>query len=347
MEEEDLELDIVSDEGDDLYEHYRIIADKGQGSLRIDKFVFDRLEKVSRNRIQNAARAGSILVNGQAVKPNYKIRPFDEVSIVFSKPPLEYTVEPEKIDLDILYEDDEVLVLNKQAGLVVHPGHGNFTGTLVHGLLYHLNNLPQINGASRPGIVHRLDKNTSGVMVIGKTDYALSHLAKQFYNRTTDRLYVGLVWGDFEQDKGTIEGNIGRDHRNRKLMSVFPDGNEGKHAVTHYEVLKRFGYTTLVNCKLETGRTHQIRVHMRYIGHTLFNDYSYGGDRVMAGTIFTKYKQFIANCFQIVPYHTLHAQSLAFDHPISGERLKFETPIPQNFKELVEKWENYSKNFNL
>jgi len=339
--------DFFPEEEEELYEHHKIVTDKGQTPIRIDKFLVDRLEKISRNKIQLAAEAGSIRVNGKPVRTNYKVRPLDEISIVFARPPVEYIIEPEPVPLEVIYEDDEVMVINKQAGLVVHPGHGNYHGTLVHGLLYRHLQWPEINGSSRPGIVHRLDKNTSGIIVVGKTEHALSHLAKQFFDRTTDRLYEALVWGDMETEKGTITGNIGRDPRNRKVFTVFPEGEEGKHAVTHYNVIRRFGYVTHVECKLETGRTHQIRVHMKYIGHPLFNDYLYGGDKIMAGTVFTKYRQFIENCFQVMPYHTLHAKSLAFFHPVSGERMSFEAPLPENFTQLLNKWIRYTESFNL
>lgn len=341
--------DIVQEEEEELFEHHRFTADKGQSLLRIDKFLVDKLEGVSRNRIQLAAEADSILVNGKPVKSNYKVRPLDEITIVFARPPHAYTVEPEEVPLDIIYEDDDVMVINKQAGLVVHPGHGNYHGTLVHGLLYLHAQWPEINGSSRPGIVHRLDKNTSGVMVVGKTEHALTHLARQFFTRSIDRLYEALVWGDFEDDQatGTITGHIGRDPRNRKVYKVFPEGEEGKHAVTHYKLLKRYGYVSHMECKLETGRTHQIRVHMKYIGHPLFNDYLYGGDRIVCGTVFTKYKQFIDNCFTLMPYHTLHAKSLAFTHPVTGKRLSFEVPLPDNFQQLLDKWARYTESFEL
>lgn len=334
-------------EDEALYEHFAFVVDRGQKPTRIDKFLCDRIEKISRNRIQNAAKAGSILVNGEPVKSNYKVRPLDDIRIVLSAPPLEYTIEAQDVGLDVVYEDDEVMVINKQAGLVVHPGHGNFEGTLVHGLLHHMEKWPEVNGATRPGIVHRLDKNTSGLLVVGKTEYALSNLAKQFFDRTTKRTYIALVWGDFEEDEGTIDANIGRDVKNRKLMTVIDDAEGGKHAVTHYKVLKRFGYTTLVQCRLETGRTHQIRVHMRHIKHALFNDYNYGGDRIVAGTIYTKYKQFIDNCFKIMPYHSLHAQSLGFVHPTTKKEMFFEQPLPDYFEELLAKWERYTSGFKL
>lgn len=339
--------EIIDDENDELYEHYSFLVDKGQSPLRIDKFLCDKLEKVSRNRIQNAAKSGSVLVNDKSVKPNYKIRPLDKIRIVMAQPPLEYTIEAQDVGLDIVYEDNDVMVVNKQAGLVVHPGHGNFEGTLVNGLLHHKALWPEINGESRPGIVHRLDKNTSGLLVVGKTEYALSYLAKQFFDRTTERTYNALVWGDFEEEEGTISVNIGRDPKHRKLMTVFPDGDQGKRAITHYKVLKRFGYATFIECKLETGRTHQIRVHMKYIKHPLFNDYNYGGDRIITGTIYSKYKQFIENCFTIMPYHSLHAKSLGFEHPVTKKRMYFEQPLPDYFEELLQKWERYTSGFNL
>jgi 23S rRNA pseudouridine1911/1915/1917 synthase len=346
--DENIELDIIDNEEDELYEHFHFKVDKGQSPTRIDKFLCDRIEKISRNRIQNAIHAGSVLVNELPVKPNYKVKPLDEIRIVLSAPPMEYTVEAEDVGLDIIYEDDEVMVINKQAGLVVHPGHGNFSGTLVHGLLHHMEQWPEVNGDSRPGIVHRLDKNTSGLLVVGKTEFALSNLAKQFYDRTTQRTYIALVWGDFEEDEGTIDANIGRDLKNRKLMTVYDENEEGgKKAITHFKVLKRFGYTTLVQCNLETGRTHQIRVHMRHIKHALFNDYHYGGDRIITGTIYTKYKQFIDNCFKIMPYHSLHAQSLGFQHPITKKQMYFEQPLPDYFVELIDKWERYTAGFKL
>lgn len=332
---------------EECFEHYHFTADKGQGLLRIDKFLNDRIGDTSRNRIQTAAKEGNILVNGKAVKPNYKVRPLDEISIVFPSPPQIFDLLPEDIKLDIIFEDSEVMVINKPAGLVVHPGHGNYTGTLVNALLFHQQHWPEINGGERPGIVHRLDKNTSGVMVVGKTEHALSHLAKQFFDRTIKRNYTALVWGDFQEEEGTITGNIGRSLTDRKLMKVFPYGDDGKHAVTHYKVLRRFGYVTLVDCKLETGRTHQIRVHMQYIGHSLFGDYGYGGDRIVKGTVYTKYKQFVDNCFELMPHQSLHARSLGFVHPTTKKELFFEVPLPDNFKELITKWERYTQNFNI
>ena len=331
------------DDDQELYEHHRYVADPGQELLRIDKFLFDRLPKVSRNRIQNAARAGNILVNGKEIKPNYKVRPQDEITIVLPYPEREYELVPEDIPLNIVYEDDTLMVLNKPAGLVTHPGHGNYTGTLVHGIAYHVNNLPgkENMDGTRPGLVHRLDKNTSGLMVIAKTEYAMSHLAKQFFDRTSSRRYQAIVWGDPEELEGTVTGHIGRSLKNRKVMSVFPDGEFGKHAVTHYKVLRSFGYVSLVECKLETGRTHQIRAHMSHIKHPLFNDPEYGGDRILKGTTFTKYRQFIENCFQVCPRHALHAKTLGFTHPETKEFMEFDSELPEDMANLLDKWERY------
>jgi 23S rRNA pseudouridine1911/1915/1917 synthase len=336
---------IEQEEQDDLFEHYNITADPGQEPLRIDKFLLDRIPNTSRNKLQVAARNGNIVVNGNEVKPNYKVKPRDVISIVLPYPVREVELIPENIPLDILYEDDEVIVLNKQAGLVVHPGYGNYTGTLVNALIYHFENLPQKpdDFYGRPGLVHRLDKNTSGIMIVAKTETALTNLAKQFYDRTTHREYYAVVWGDFEEDQGTITGHIGRSLKNRKVMSVFPDGDYGKHAVTHYEVLERFNYVTLVKCKLETGRTHQIRAHFRHIKHPLFNDIEYEGDKILKGTTFTKYKQFITNCFSAIPRHALHAKSLGFHHPKTGEWMQFNSELPSDMEDLLERWRNYAK----
>jgi 23S rRNA pseudouridine1911/1915/1917 synthase len=342
----DIEEEFSEDNGEGgLFEHFRFVADKGQTPLRVDVFLQDRIEGISRNKIQNAARAGSVLVNDKAVKPNYKVKPHDVIQIVFPRPVEHHAVEPENLHLDIIYEDDEVMIINKPAGMVVHPGHGNYNGTLVNGLMYLYHQWPEINGASRPGIVHRLDKNTSGLLIAGKTEYSLQHLAKQFFDRTIKRHYIALVWGYVEDEKGRIVGNIVRSTKDRKLFTVDVDGLTGKWAATNYEVIKRYYYVTLVKCKLETGRTHQIRVHMKHIGHTLFNDYGYGGDKILAGTVHTRYKQFIENCFQIMPYHALHAQSLGFIHPITGKEMYFEAPLPENFQQLINKWEQYTKCF--
>jgi len=331
------------EENEELYEHHKFLADKGQEVLRIDKFLLDRLANTSRNKIQNAAKNGNVLVNGEAVKQNYKIKPDDEVSIVMPYPVREIELIPEDIPLDIHYEDDTVIVVNKPPNMVVHPGYGNYSGTLVNALIYHIDQLPSKSEdySGRPGLVHRLDKHTTGLMVIAKTEDALTQLAKQFYDRTTERRYQALVWGDVAEDEGTIEGNLGRSHKNRKLMTVFPEGDYGKHAVTHYTVLKRFGYVTLVECRLETGRTHQIRAHMKYLGHTLFNDLEYGGDKVLKGTTFTKYKQFVENNFSLLTGQALHAKTLGFIHPKTKEYMRFESELPDDFKAVLERWDNY------
>ena len=335
------------EEQNELFEHHKFKADPKQDPLRIDKFLIDRVANISRNKIQEAAKNGCVLVNGESVKSNYKIRPNDEVTIVLEHPVREYDLSPENIPLDIVYEDDTVIVLNKQAGLVVHPGFGNFSGTLVNGLLYHFENLPDAKDGrpDRPGLVHRLDKNTSGIMVVAKTEEALTHLGKQFFDRTSSREYQALVWGDFDIDSGTITGNIGRSLKDRKIMAVFPEDEEyGKHAVTHWEVIERFGYVTLVKCKLETGRTHQIRAHFRHIKHPLFNDADYSGDKILKGTTFTKYKQFVQNCFDTIPRHALHAKSLGFTHPKTGEWMQFDSELPEDFFNVLEKWRGYAKN---
>ncbi|MEZ5026624.1 MAG: RluA family pseudouridine synthase [Chitinophagales bacterium] len=334
-------------EEDELYEHHRFVIDKGKEPIRIDKFLTETISSTSRNRIQNAIDAGSVLVNGKSIKANYKIKPTDIVQVVLPNPVWDYTVEPENIPLDIVYEDDEVLLVNKKAGMVCHPGHGNFHGTLVHALLWHCKDLPEISGATRPGLVHRLDKNTSGLIIIGKSENALTHLSKQFFDRTIKRHYIALVWGDLENQQGRIVSNIVRNPNNRKIFMAVEEEHIGKFAATNYEVLKRFGYTTLVKCKLETGRTHQIRVHLKYIGHTLFGDYNYGGDQILSGTVYGKYKTFVENCFNLMPYHALHAQSLGFIHPKTNKEMYFEVPLPENYQKVIEKWDNYSKNFNL
>jgi len=332
---------------DELFEHQRIIADPKQSPIRIDKFLMDRLLRVSRNRVQNAIKIGSILVNDKEVKSNYKIRPADIITVVLpTNPNDEHTLLPENIPLDVVYEDADLMIINKPAGLVVHPGVGNYSGTLVNALLYYMqsnSDLPLLEGNrdDRPGLVHRIDKDTSGLILIAKTDFAMTHLAKQFFDHTIDREYVAMVWGNIEQDSGTITGNIGRNEKDRLIMSVFPDGDQGKHAVTHYEVLERLYYVTLVKCKLETGRTHQIRVHLKYLGHTLFNDERYGGDRALKGTIYTKYKQFVENCFKMLPRQALHARSLGFVHPSTGERMYFESDLPEDFTSCLDKWRGY------
>ncbi len=339
MAEEEL-IDQVEQE---LFEHYRFKADPGQSLLRIDKFLSDRLENSSRTRIQNAANAGNILVNNNPVKPNYKIKPGDIVQVVLPTPPREIELIPQDIPLNIVYEDDDVLVVNKEPGMVVHPAYGNYTGTLVNALMWHFKDLPLFNtGESRPGLVHRIDKNTSGILVIAKNEFALNRLSKQFYDRTTDRRYNALVWGVPDPPEGTITGNVGRSIKDRKVMQVFADESEGKPAITHYKVLENLGYISLVECKLETGRTHQIRVHFSHIKHPLFNDEEYGGDQIIKGTTFTKYQQFIKNCFKILPRQALHAKSLSFDHPVTGKRLHFDSNLPDDMVQVIEKWRKYT-----
>ncbi len=333
-------------ENDDLYEHHRFVATDGQVPLRVDKFLMNFIENATRNKIQQAAKAGNVLVNDVVVKPNYKVKPKDVVRVVLAYPPHENLLVAEDIPIDIVYEDDEVIVVNKPAGMVVHPGHGNYSGTLVNGLIHHIENLPK-NSNERPGLVHRIDKDTSGLLVVAKTEYAMAHLSKQFFDRTTERLYYALVWGNIEEDQGTIEGNIGRSFKNRLQMDVFPDGEHGKHAVTHYKVIERLTYVTLVQCKLETGRTHQIRAHFKHIGHTLFNDERYGGNTILKGTTFTKYKQFVENCFKVLPRQALHAKTLGFTHPTTGEFLQFNSEVPEDIEACLAKWRTYSENSKL
>jgi len=323
------------------FEHYKFIASEGQEPLRVDKFLMNFIENATRNKIQQAAKAGHILVNDNVVKSNYKIKPLDEVRVVLDQPPRDTTLLPEDIPLNIVHEDEDVIIINKPAGLVVHPGHGNYTGTLVNGLLHHIKNLPT-NSNERPGLVHRIDKDTSGLLVIAKSEMAMTKLAQQFFDRTTQRLYYALVWGNLEKDEGTITGNIGRSLKNRLIMDVFPEGDFGKHAVTHYKVIERFLYVTLVQCKLETGRTHQIRAHFKHIGHPLFNDERYGGDRILKGTTFTKYKQFVQNCFKVIPRQALHAKTLGFTHPSSGEKMSFNSNLPDDFEAVITKWRAYT-----
>ena len=329
---------------DDLYEHHAFTVDKGQAPLRIDKYLMGRIENAIRNKIQAAAKSGNIYVNDKQVKSNYKVKPFDKIRVLFEHPPFENLLVGEDIFIDIVYEDDDLLVVNKQAGMVVHPGHGNYSGTLINGLIYHFENLPK-NSSDRPGLVHRIDKDTSGLLVVAKTEHAMAHLSKQFKDKTSEREYVAIVWGNVEDDEGTIEGNIGRHPKNRLQNTVYEndDENKGKPAVTHYKVLERLGYVTLVTCKLETGRTHQIRVHMKYIGHTLFNDERYGGERILKGTTFTKYKQFVENCFKVLPRQALHAKTLGFVHPETGEKMSFNTEIPDDMQQCIEKWKTYAK----
>ena len=327
----------------DLFEHYQFIADKGQEPLRVDKYLMNRVENATRNKIQNAAKEGSIYVNNKVVKSNYKVKPGDIVKVMFSHPPYENLLVGEKMDLDILFEDENLLVVNKPAGLVVHPGHGNYKGTLLNGLIYHFKNLP-FNSDGRPGLVHRIDKDTSGLLVIAKDECSMTDLAKQFYLKTSKRKYLALVWGIVADEKGTVNANLARDPKNRLIMSV-PKENEnfGKKAITHYRVIERFNYLTLLECELETGRTHQIRSHMKHIGHPIFSDSRYGGDKILKGTIFNKYKQFVSNCFDIMPRQALHAKSLGFIHPVTNKELYFESELPQDFQNCLKKWRNYSK----
>ncbi len=337
---------VIGEDNEAFHEHFRVKVDPKQELLRIDKYLLDRIRK-SRSKIQAAAKAGCVLVNGKAVKSNYKVRPNDEIVIVLPKPPLEGKLKAEPMDLDIVYEDDDLMIVNKPAGLVVHPGVGNYTGTLVQGLMHHFQQLPirknSIEAEMRPGLVHRIDKDTTGLLVIAKSETAMTHLAKQFFDHTVKRRYVALVWGDVEGDQGTITGHIGRHLRYRQIQDVYPDGDMGKHAITHYKVLERFGYVTLIECRLETGRTHQIRVHFKYKNHPLFADAKYGGDTIRKGTIYTKYKQFVDNCFKLISRQSLHAQTLGFVHPTTGEEMEFNCPLPEDMEAVVEKWRKYTK----
>lgn len=335
------EFDEDLEKEEELYEHYSFKAGKGQEPLRVDKFLMNFVENATRNKVQQAAKQGNIFVNGVAVKSNHRVKANDEVKVMFAHPPHEYLLTPENIPIDIVYEDDQLLVVNKPAGMVVHPGHGNYSGTLINALIYHFENLPN-NSSNRPGLVHRIDKDTSGLLVIAKTEEAMLHLAQQFFNKTSEREYIALVWGNVEQDEGTIEGHIGRHLKDRLQMDVFPEGNYGKEAITHYKVLERFGYVTLISCKLETGRTHQIRVHMKHIGHTLFNDERYGGNKILKGTTFAKYKQFVENCFDVLPRQALHAKTLGFEHPTTGDFLRFDSNLPEDMTRCIEKWRNYT-----
>ncbi|MFC4740774.1 RluA family pseudouridine synthase [Flavobacterium ponti] len=341
MNEEEKNIDAELEE-DSLHEHFKFEATKGQAPLRVDKFLMNYIENATRNKIQQAATNGNIFVNDIPVKSNYKVKAFDVVRVLLEYPPFENLIIPENIPLDIVYEDDQLLVINKPPGLVVHPGYGNYTGTLVNALAYHFDNLP-MNSSERPGLVHRIDKDTSGLMVVAKTESAMTYLAKQFADKTSEREYIAIVWGNIEEDEGTIEGNIDRHVSNRMQMAVYDvDSDKGKPAITHYKVLERLGYVTLVSCKLETGRTHQIRVHMKHIGHTLFNDDRYGGDLILKGTTFTKYKQFVDNCFKVLPRQALHAKTLGFEHPTTKEFMRFDSEIPQDIQDCIEKWRTYS-----
>ncbi|HKJ80183.1 MAG TPA: RluA family pseudouridine synthase [Prolixibacteraceae bacterium] len=330
-----------------MFEHFRLTVDAGQNQVRIDKFLANRIDNASRSRIQAAADAGNILVDEKPVKANYKVKPNDEIRIVMDYPRRELKIIAEDIPLDIVYEDGQLIIINKPPGFVVHPGHGNYTGTLVNALAWYFKDLPLFNKEDpRPGLVHRIDKDTSGLLVVAKTENAKNKLAAQFYNKTTERRYQALVWGSLKEDEGTITGNIGRSLKNRQVFTVFPEGDFGKPAVTHYKTLKRIGYVSLVECRLETGRTHQIRVHMKYINHPIFNDSTYGGDQILRGTTFSKYRQFVQNCFTLLPRQALHAKTLGFIHPETGEKMLFNSDLPDDMSAVVNKWENYIANRN-
>ena len=319
------------------------MADKGQEPVRVDKFLMNRIENATRNKIQKAAKSGYIFSNENPVKQNYKVKPGDNIKVMFHHPPYENLIVGEKIDIDIIYEDNDILVVNKPPNQVVHPGHGNYSGTLLNGLIYHNENLPE-NRDGRPGLVHRIDKDTSGLLVVAKSDIALTKLSEQFFHKTIDRKYLAIVWGTPSPEQGTIDKYLSRDKKNRMIMSVPVDEDIGKRAITHYKVVEKLGYVSLIECELETGRTHQIRAHMKHIGNPIFNDQRYGGDKILKGTIFNKYKQFVENCFKLLPRQALHAKTLSFNHPRTNERLAFETELPNDFKSCFEKWKNYSKN---
>lgn len=340
----DNEIELPDREDSDFFEHFAITVDKGQSLLRIDKFLMLRIENASRSKIQNAIDAENVLVNGKTIKASYRIKPLDQISIVLPHPPRDTEVYPQDIPINIIYEDDDLLLVNKEAGMVVHPGYGNWDGTLVNALVFHFKQLPQLPGNdNRPGLVHRIDKDTSGLLLISKNEKAMTLLAKQFYDHSITRKYLALVWGDLQED-GTVTGYIGRSAKDRKVMDVYDDEADGKWSVTHYKVLERFNYVTLISCELETGRTHQIRAHMKHIGHPLFNDAPYGGDKIRKGTLFAKYKQFVENCFQIIPRQSLHAQTLGFIHPTKKESVHFQSELPQDFTDVLEKWRTYLKN---
>ena len=329
------------------FEHYKFVADKGQNPLRVDRFLLNFVEFATRNKIQNSIKAGNVRVNDSIVKANYKVKAEDVVTVVLDYPKEKNELLPQDIPLNIVYEDKDLLVVNKEAGMVVHPGYGNYDGTLVNAVAFHVSNLPNMGEEDRPGLVHRIDKNTSGILVITKTERAMIDLAKKFADRDLNRKYIALVWGNVKEDEGTITGHIGRNLKNRKVMDVFSDGEHGKHAVSHYKVLERFGYTTLIECTLETGRTHQIRVHFKHIGHPVFNDDEYGGDAILKGTTFTKYKQFVQNCFKICSRQALHAKSLGFTHPTTKKEMFFDSELAEDMQQLIEKWRNYATHQQL
>ncbi len=344
---EDYQAEKEEFEDDGLFEHFRFTVDAGQSQLRIDKFLTNRLNDISRSKIQAAAEAGNILVNGNPVRANYNVKPLDDIRIVMDYPRRELKIIPEDIPLDIVFEDEHLIVLNKPAGLVVHPGHGNYTGTLVNALAWYYRELPLFKGEDpRPGLVHRIDKDTSGLLVIAKTEQAKVKLALQFFEKTSERRYHALVWGVPKEPEGTVVGNIGRSLKNRQVFTVFPDEEFGKPAVTHYRILKEIGYVSLLECRLETGRTHQIRVHMKHINHPLFNDSTYGGDQILRGTTFSKYRQFVQNCFKMLPRQALHAKTLGFTHPATGQPMWFNSELPEDMATVIQKWENYIANRN-
>jgi 23S rRNA pseudouridine1911/1915/1917 synthase len=341
----------ILDEDQEMYEHFHFKVDPGQEPMRIDKFILLKISHGTRTKVQHAIDSGNVLVNKKVTKSSYKVRPGDDISVIFPYPKREIELIPENIPLNIVYEDDDLMIINKQAGLVVHPGVGNFTGTLMNALMYHIGNLPQAEkklsdkdpfSQLRPGLVHRIDKNTSGLLVIAKNDLALNKLSKAFHQKDVKRRYVALVWGTVKEEEGTVTAHIGRDLRDRKKMAAFPDGSHGRHAVTHYKVLQRFNYVTLIECRLETGRTHQIRVHMAYIGHPIFNDEVYGGNKILKGQAMGKYVQFVENCFKMLPRQALHAQSLGFIHPVTGKEMYFESDLPADMQTVIEKWDKYS-----
>ena len=335
---------IIHIDGEEVYEHHKQIVDDNQITMRIDKFIVNQIANMTRNKIQKLADQGFVFVNDMPVKSSYKIKPKDVIKILKDFPKRDNKLVAQDIPITIVYEDDHLVIVNKEPGMVVHPSYGHYTGTLLNALKFHIDKLAECEDDTRPGLVHRIDKNTSGIIVVAKTSHALVHLQKQFYDRITSRRYQALVWGDFDQNKGTITGNIGRSLRNRKVMDVFPEGDEyGRHAVTHYTVLERFGYVTLVECRLETGRTHQIRAHFKHIGHPLFNDDTYGGDKVLRGTTFSKYKQFVQNCFKIMPRHALHAKSLGFHHPKNDEWMQFDSDLPSDLSNVIDRWRNYTE----
>lgn len=342
-----IETDIEPNDGnEELYEHRTIKTDKGQEPYRIDKFLMNRLEGATRNKIQQSLEAGLITVNGQPVKPNFKVKAFQEIVIYSTDEPNQSDIVPEPMDINIVYEDDAIMLINKPPGMVVHPGSGNYSGTLLNGMAYYLRQQnPDLDESLLPryGLVHRIDKNTSGLLIMAKTAQAAVHLSKQFFHHTIQRKYIALVWGDFEQDEGTVVAHVGRNQRFRKLFEAYPDGEHGKDAITHYKVLERFNYVSLIECKLETGRTHQIRVHMKHIGHTLFADHTYGGDQILKGTVFSRYKQFVDNCLELCPRQALHAHTLGFVHPVTNENMFFESPLPSDMEQVIEKWRGYSQ----